>query len=167
MASDFAYSFYRLVDPKVASSGGWIFSDKVTDQQSFIPLNDSTLQIKLTKPFPPIMNLLTSQYCSVVPKEVIEHYGKNFRSHPIGIDPFKFKYWKEGEILVLLKNNRYFEKDIIDQALPYLDAVTAIFISDKQSGFMSFLKKDLDFYCSGNGSYRDDILTKSDHMTKK
>ncbi|WP_431292574.1 ABC transporter substrate-binding protein [Pedobacter sp. P26] len=167
VASDFAYSFYRLIDPKVASSGGWIFSDKVKDKSNFIALNDSTFQIKLVRPFPPFMSLLTTQYCSVVPKEVIEHYGKDFRSHPVGTGPFRFKYWKEGEILVLLKNERYFEKDEKGKALPYLDALKASFITDKQSGFMSFLKKDLDFYYNVDGSYRDDILTKSGKMTSK
>lgn len=167
IASDFAYSFYRLIDPKVASSGGWIFSDKVKDQGNFIALNDSTFQIKLVKPFPPFMNLLTTQYCSVVPKEVVAHYGKDFRSHPIGTGPFKFKYWKEGEILVLLKNENYWEKDQAGVQLPYLDAVKATFITDKQSGFMSFLKKDLDFYYNVDGSYRDDILTKSGKMVSK
>ncbi|MDN3586890.1 ABC transporter substrate-binding protein [Pedobacter aquatilis] len=167
VASDFAYSFYRLIDPKVASSGGWIFSDKVKDQNNFIAVNDSTFQIKLVRPFPPFMSLLTSQYCSVVPKEVVEHYGKDFRSHPVGTGPFKFKYWKEGEILVLIKNEHYWEKDSKGIALPYLDALKASFISDKQSGFMSFLKKDLDFYYSVDGSYRDDILTKSGKMTSK
>ncbi|WP_316826185.1 ABC transporter substrate-binding protein [Pedobacter miscanthi] len=167
IASDFVYSFYRLIDPKVASSGGWIFSDKVKDKNNFIALNDSTFQIKLVRPFPPFMSLLTTQYCSVVPKEVVEHYGKDFRSHPIGTGPFTFKYWKEGEILVLLKNPHYFEKDVKGKALPYLDAVKATFITDKQSGFMSFLKKDLDFYYNVDGSYRDDILTKSGKMTSK
>ena len=166
-ASDFAYSFYRLIDPKVASSGGWIFSDKVKDQHNFIALNDSTFQIKLVKPFPPFMNLLSTQYCSVVPSEVVSHYGKDFRSHPIGTGPFKFKYWKEGEILVLLKNEKYWEKDKAGIQLPYLDAVKATFITDKQSGFMSFLKKDLDFYYNVDGSYRDDILTKSGKMVSK
>lgn len=166
-ASDFAYSFNRLIDPKVASSGGWIFSDKVKDQNNFVALNDTTFQIKLTRPFPPFMSLLTSQYCSVVPKEVVEHYGKDFRSHPIGTGPFRFKYWKEDEILVLLKNEHYWEKDNYGKQLPYLDALRATFITDKQSGFMSFLKKDLDFYYSVDGSYRDDILTKSGKMTSK
>ncbi|MFC1224529.1 ABC transporter substrate-binding protein [Pedobacter sp. BG31] len=167
VASDFVYSFYRLIDPKVASSGGWIFSDKVKDKDNFIALNDSTFQIKLVRPFPPFMSLLTTQYCSVVPKEVVEHYGKDFRSHPVGTGPFKFKYWKEGEILVLLKNEHYFEKDVKGISLPYLDAIKASFITDKQSGFMSFLKKDLDFYYNVDGSYRDDILTKSGKMTSK
>jgi len=166
VAADFVYSFYRLIDPKVASSGGWIFSDKVKDANSFKALNDSTFQITLIKPFPAFMKLLTAQYCSVVPKEVVEHYGKDFRSHPVGTGPFKFKYWKEDEILVLLKNEHYWEKDG-NTPLPYLDAVKVTFISDKQSAFMNFIKKDLDFFNSVDGSYRDDILTKSGKMTSK
>lgn len=167
VAQDFAYSFNRLIDPKVASSGGWIFSDKVKDLNSFIAVNDSTFQVKLLKPFPAFMNLLTAQYCSVVPKEVVEHYGKDFRNHPVGTGPFKFKYWKEDEVLVLLKNENYFEKDSAGNAMPYLDAVKVTFINDKQSAFMNFIKKDLDFFYSVDGSYRDDILTKSGRMTSK
>ncbi|ACU05726.1 extracellular solute-binding protein family 5 [Pedobacter heparinus DSM 2366] len=166
VAADFRYSFYRLIDPKVASSGGWIFSDKVKDINSFIAVNDTTFQVKLMKPFPAFMNLLTTQYCSVVPKEIVEHYGKDFRSHPIGTGPFKFKYWKEDEILVMLKNEHYWEKEG-DRQLPYLDAVKVTFISDKQSAFMNFIKKDLDYFDKVDGSYRDDILTKSGKMTSK
>ena len=166
VAEDFAYSFFRLIDPKVASSGGWIFSDKIKDANSFKALNDSTFQITLLKPFPAFMELLTAQYCSVVPQEVVEHYGKDFRNHPVGTGPFKFKYWKEDEILVLLKNENYWEKDG-ETRLPYLDAVKVTFISDKQSAFMNFIKKDLDFFNSVDGSYRDDIMTKSGKMTSK
>ncbi|WP_129714602.1 ABC transporter substrate-binding protein [Pedobacter sp. SYP-B3415] len=166
VAADFAYSFYRLIDPKVASSGGWIFNDKVKDRAGFIAVNDTTFQIRLQKPFPPFMSLLTAQYCSVVPHEVVDHYGKNFRSHPVGTGPFRFKYWKEDEVLVLVKNDHYWERNGA-QRLPYLDAVKATFISDKQSAFMNFLKKNLDFFYSVDGSYRDDILTKSGRMTSK
>src|SRR5258708_3086730 len=34
VAADFVYSFGRLIDPTVASSGSWIFSDKVESKQS-------------------------------------------------------------------------------------------------------------------------------------
>lgn len=166
VASDFVYSFNRLIDPKVASSGTWIFSDKVRDIHNFIAINDSTFQVKLVKPFPAFIKLLTTQYCSVVPREIVAHYGKDFRSHPIGTGPFKFKYWKEDEILVILKNEQYWEyKDGIQ--LPYLDAVKVTFISDKQSAFMNFIKKELDFFDKVDGSYRDDVLTKSGKMTSK
>ena len=166
-AADFVYSFGRLIDTKVGSSGSWIFSDKVAGTQSFMALNDSTFCIQLKQPFPPMLSLLSSAYCAVVPHEVVDFYGKDFRSHPLGTGPFKFKYWKEGEVLVLLKNAKYWERDNINNRLPYLDAVRASFIPDKQTAFMAFIKKDLDFFNGINGSYRDDILTKSGHITQK
>jgi len=167
VASDFVYSFGRLIDPKVASSGSWIFSDKVEDKNSFTALNDSTFSIRLKQPFAPFLSMLTAQYCSAVPKEVVEFYGKDFRSHPVGTGPFKFKYWKEGEVLVLLKNEKYWEKDSNGNRLPYLDAVKASFIADKQTSFLEFIKKKLDFLNDIDGSYRDDILTKSGKVTQK
>jgi peptide/nickel transport system substrate-binding protein len=167
IAKDFVYSFGRLIDPKVASSGAWIFNDKVSGPQDFIAVNDSTFSIRLKQPFPPLLSLLTAQYCSVVPKEVVDFYGKDFRSHPIGTGPFMFKYWKEGEVLVLLKNPHYWERDSNGKQLPYLDAVRATFISDKQTAFMEFIKGKEDFFNDIDGSYRDDILSKSGHITNK
>ena len=166
VASDFVYSFSRIINPKVASSGAWIFNDKLNGEHPFVAPNDSTLIINLKKPFTPFLSMLTAQYCSVVPHEVAEHYGKDFRSHPIGTGPFKFKHWKEGEIMVFLKNENYWEKDG-NQQLPYLDAIRSTFISDKQTAFMEFIKKNLDFFNGIDGSYRDDILTKSGRMTRK
>src|SRR6201996_1934043 len=167
IAADFVYSFNRLIDPKVASSGSWIFSDKITGKEACAALNDSTLRITLKQPFAPFVSMLTAQYCSVVPKEVVEFYRKDFRSHPVGTGPFKFKYWKEGEVMVLLKNEKYWEKDNKGKQLPYLDAIRGTFIDDKQTSFMEFIKKDLDFFNDIDGSYRDDILTKSGHITQK
>lgn len=166
-AADFAYSFSRLIDPKVASSGSWIFSDKVEGKTAFSAPDDSTFLIKLKQPFAPFLSMLTAQYCSVVPREVVEFYGKDFRSHPVGTGPFKFKYWKEGEVLVLLKNEKYWELDTNGKHLPYLDAVKATFIADKQTSFLEFVKKKIDFLNDIDGSYRDDILTKAGKVTQK
>lgn len=166
-AADFVYSFSRLIDPKVASSGSWIFSDKITGKEAFVALNDSTFRITLRQPFAPFISMLTAQYCSVVPHEVVEFYGKDFRSHPVGTGPFRFKYWKEGETLVLLKNEKYWEHDAAGIQLPYLDAVQAGFIDSKQTSFLEFMKRKLDFLNDIDGSYRDDILTKSGTITKK
>ncbi len=167
IAADFKYSFSRIIDPKMASSGAWIFNDKVDGKQAFIATDDSTFVIKMNKPFPPFLSMLSAQYCSVIPFEVANYYGKEFRTHPIGTGPFKFKYWKEGEVLALLKNENYFEKDSSGHQLPYLDAVKATFIPDKQTAFMEFIKKKLDYFTSVDGSYRDDILSKSGKMTSK
>jgi oligopeptide transport system substrate-binding protein len=167
VATDFVYSFGRLIDPKVASSGSWIFSDKVEDKRSFIALNDSTFCIKLRQPFPPLLTLLTAEYASVVPHEVVDFCGKDFRNHPVGTGPFKFKYWKEGEVMVFVKNEKYWEKDKSGSSLPHLDAIKATFIGDKQTAFMEFVTGKIDFLNDIDGSYRDDILTKAGKVTQK
>ena len=167
VAADFVYSFSRLIEPKLASSGSWIFSYKVNGKESFIAPDDSTFRIELKEPFPPLLSMLTSQIASVVPHEVADHYGKDFRNHPVGTGPFKFKYWKEGEVLVFLKNEKYWEKDKTGQPLPHLDAIRSTFIGDKQTAFMEFVTGKIDFLNDIDGSYRDDILTKSGQLTRK
>ncbi|MGK0252651.1 MAG: ABC-type transport system substrate-binding protein [Mariniflexile sp.] len=154
-AQDFEYSLNRLLDKQLASPGSWVLS-KV---ENFKALNDTLFQVKLKQPFPAFLGLLTMKYCSVVPKEVVEHYGSDFRSHPIGTGPFKFKRWEENIKLVFRKNARYFEKDEKDQSLPYLEAVAITFLPDKQSEFLQFAQGNIDFVSGLDASYKDEILT--------
>ncbi|WP_179008351.1 ABC transporter substrate-binding protein [Winogradskyella forsetii] len=154
-ASDFEYSFNRLRDKSIASPGSWVLN-KVDD---FSALNDSTFQIKLKQPFPAFLGLLTMKYCSVVPKEIVEHYGTDFRSNPIGTGPFKFKRWEENLKLVFRRNNHYFETDSTGQPLPYLEAISITFLPDKQSEFLQFAQGNIDFVSGLDGSYKDEILT--------
>jgi ABC-type transport system substrate-binding protein len=123
-------------------------------------LNDTTFRITLETPFPPFLSILAMKYCSVVPKEVVEHYGKEFRKHPVGTGPFQFQMWEEGIKLVLRKNPTYFEKDENGKPLPYLDGVAITFIIDKQAMFMEFMKGNLDFMSGLDPCYKDALLTK-------
>lgn len=154
-ANDFVYSFNRLRDKKIASPGSWVLN-KV---DHFKAINDSTFQIQLKQPFPAFLGLLTMKYCSVVPKEIVDHYGSEFRSHPIGTGPFKFKLWEENIKLVFRKNTAYFETDTLGNSLPYLEAVAITFLPDKQSEFLQFIQGNLDFLNSLDASYKDELLT--------
>jgi len=167
-AYDFEYSFKRLVAGKTASPGLWIFNyiKKIDSEYSFKALNDTTFQIELDNPFPPFLGLLTMQYCSVIPKEVVKYYGSDFRKHPIGTGPFYLKYWKEGVKMVLLKNPQYFEIEN-NQRLPFLDAVVISFIIDKQSVFMEFIKGNIDFISGLDASYKDELLTINGKLNPK
>lgn len=168
VAADFVYSFNRIVDEKIASPGAWIFNNvKVKNgRYCFDAIDDSTLIIELKKKFPPFLGLLTMQYCSVIPHEAIENYGKEFRKHPIGTGPFKFKMWKEGIKLVMLKNENYFEWDG-NNRLPYLDAVAVTFIVDKQSVFLEFVKGNIDYMSGIDASYKDELLTVNGRLNPK
>ncbi len=155
IASDFEYSFNRLKDPKVAAPGSWVLN-KV---EGFRAINDTLFNITLKQPFPAFIGLLSMKYCSVVPKEVVEHYGSNFRSNPIGTGPFKFKRWEENIKLIFRRNSHYFEKDETGRSLPYLEAIAITFLPDKQSEFLQFAQGNLDFLNSLDTSYKDELLT--------
>jgi peptide/nickel transport system substrate-binding protein len=99
-------------------------------------------------------------YCSIVPKEVVEHWGKDFRSHPCGTGPFKFHYWDEANMLVLHKNPNYWESDSLGKQLPYLDALQISFIDSKATEFLLFLQGKLDFVTGIDGSFKDLVLKK-------
>jgi peptide/nickel transport system substrate-binding protein len=164
-ASDFVYSFNRIMDEATASPGAWIFNDKVT-ANPFVAINDSTLEIRLKKPFPPFLGLLTMPYCFAIPKEAIDKYGKDFGRHPVGTGPFMFSRWNEEVKLIFLKNPNYFEKDN-GQRLPYLDAVAVSFLDDKQAAFLEFLQGNLDFFNGLESSFKDEIIEKDGRLKEK
>ncbi|NND95374.1 MAG: ABC transporter substrate-binding protein [Flavobacteriales bacterium] len=164
-SKDFVYSFDRIVKGKIASPGLWIF-DKLDTERPYIALDDHTLQINLKRPFPPFLGMLSMPYCYVVPKEVVDHYGDEFRSHPVGTGPFRFNFWLENVSLALLKNEKYFEKDENGIPLPYLDAVSVSFVPDKSTAFLDFLKGRYDMMSGVYKEYRNELLTSKGELAE-
>jgi ABC-type transport system substrate-binding protein len=106
-ANDFIYSFKRLLHPKNQSDGDWIFIQHVLGAKSwaakgdfaapipgFVAPDNYTLQIKLAKPYPQLLWVLTMSYAFVVPREAVECYGDDFRGHPVGTGPFRLVSWR-------------------------------------------------------------------------
>ncbi|MBI5539016.1 MAG: ABC transporter substrate-binding protein [Bacteroidia bacterium] len=171
IASDFVYSFNRILNPEIASPGAWVLSilekDRVGTHNGCAALNDSVFQVYLKKPFPAFLGMLSTPYCYVIPYEAIELYGKEFRNHPVGTGPFFFKYWKEGEKLILRRNSRYFEKDNKGLRLPYLESISISFIADKQSEFLEFIKGNIDFISGVNPASKDELLTRNGNLNPR
>lgn len=171
IASDFIYSFNRIVNPITASPGAWIFSSINSSEfdgslDCFAP-NDSTLVISLKEPFPAFLGLLSMPYAFVVPHEAIGYFGKDFSRNPVGTGPFQFKLWKDGEKLIFRRNPKYFESDENGNQLPYLEAVNISFIADKQSEFLEFLKGNIDFISGVHAVSRDELLTRGGLLNPK
>ncbi len=166
VANDVVYSFKRVMNPQTASPGAWIFNDKVDTEQPFLALNDSTFQLKLKAPFRPMLGVLTMQYCSVVPEEIVTHYGKDFRKNPIGTGPFKLKIWEEGVVLTMVKNGNYFEMEN-GKKLPFLDGVKIEFAENKHTAFLNFMSGELDFFSGIDPSFKDDVIDKDGTLKKE
>lgn len=159
-AADVVYSFERLVNRSTASPGSWIFNNKVDSLNGFSAINDTTFQLTLTRPYNPILGILSMQYCSIVPKEAVEKYGGDFRRHAVGTGPFQFVAWEEGQAMVLKKNPRYFETDDEGSRLPYLDGIKISFADSKATEFLLFRQEKLDFINDIDASFKDEVLTK-------
>lgn len=165
-AQDVAYSFKRLMDPATASSGAWIFNNRVDPATGFTAIDDTTFQLTLLRPFTPILGLLSMQYCSVLPQEVVRHFGYDFRSHPCGTGPFQFKSWEEGQALILHRHPKYFERDSAGRPLPKLDAIKISFYDSKATEFLLFRQGELDFINEIDPSFKDEVLTKRGMLRK-
>ena len=159
-AKDIEYSLLRIIDKQTASPGAWIFNRKVDAELPFKAIDDTTFQLKLLRPYNPILGILSMQYCSIVAKEAVEKYGNDFRRHPVGTGPFHFVAWEEGQALVLTKNEHYFEKDSAGNRLPYLDGIKVSFYDSKATEFLLFRQNKLDFINDIDASFKDEVLTK-------
>lgn len=159
IALDFVYSFNRIMDEGNASPGKWIFNKvDFNNQEGFSAPNDTTFVIHLKDAFPPFLGMLSMQYCNVVPREAVEFYGKDFRSHPIGTGPFKFAFWYENIALIFHKNDSFWQKDSKGNSLPYLDAVKIDFVKDVSAEYLGLLKGSYDFISGIHNSYKDELL---------
>ena len=168
VAQDFVYSFNRLISEQTASPGSWIFNlvDRKDGVLNLDAPNDSLFIIHLQRPFPAFLGLLGMAYASVVPYEVVQKEGAEFRRNPIGTGPFLFKNWEEGVRLVMRRNPNYFQTDN-GQPLPFLEAVSVGFLTDKQTAFMEFIKGNLEFMSGIDARYKDELLTKNGHLKTK
>lgn len=165
-AKDVEYSFERIVDPATASPGSWIFNSKIDSAHGFKVIDDTTFQLKLIRPYQPILGILSMQYCSIVPHEAVEKYGTDFRRHAVGTGPFQFVAWEEGQALVMKKNPNYFEVDEGGKRLPYLDGIKVSFYDNKATEFLLFRQKKLDFINDIDASFKDEVLTKRGTLRK-
>jgi len=161
-AEDVVYSFQRLIDEEVNSPGSWLFTDKVKGKEAFYAPNDSTFVMEIERPFIPMLGIMAMQYCSVVPRECVEEYGEDFRTHPIGTGPFRFKRWENNQALFLIRNDDYF-RDLACN----LDGIKTSFIPDKKIAFLELMNGNLDFVSGLESSFIHDLLTKDGDLLEK
>ena len=161
-AHDFKYSFDRLCGSYSDNAGYAIFKGRVKGAEEYYEstikgnhlkegvegikvLDDYTLEIQLNYSFAGFVNILSSNFCWVFPKEAVEKYGVDVRVNPVGTGAFYAKEIREGDVVYLKSNPNYWRLDEFGNQLPYLSAVQVSFIKDKKSEFLEFKKKNLDF----------------------
>ena len=179
-AADFVYSIKRLADPKLQGRGWWLLDEKIQglnrwrNKYSELPRTDYseevkglkaldryTLQFKLAKPFPQFLYALAMPFTFAVPKEVVEHYGKEFLNHPVGTGPFLLPIFRQqSNKIVYEKNPHYRKKKFPCQAspdykhiaqaycgrsLPLVEKIVVNIMVESQPRWLNFQKGKLDY----------------------
>ncbi len=126
VAEDFVYSFKRLADPKLQSTGWWLLDGKIKGLNEWRDKNASkdvvdyseaiegvqavdknTLRFVLKKNFPQFLYSLAMTFTVAVPREVVEFYGKEFLNHPVGTGPFILPKFEQTNKITYTKNPKF------------------------------------------------------------
>lgn len=160
-AKDFKYSLDKACESSPNNQGFFVFQNRVTGANEYFEstklkkplaggvsgikvIDDYTLQISLNYPFAGFINVLTMPYGWVFPKEAVDKYGADMRIKCVGTGPFLPKEVKEGEAVILTRNENYWDKDKHGNQLPYLDAIKVTFIKEKKAELLEFKKGNLE-----------------------
>lgn len=100
--------------------------------KGFELLDENTFRITLNSAWPAFLQLLAHQGCWIYPQEQVEYHGANARWEPVGTGPFRKAEFKAREVLIMERNQHYWGKDELGNALPFLDAIRYTFIADKE-----------------------------------
>ena len=96
--------------------------EKAAHVEGFRVLDKYTFEIVWTHPHVSALYLLSANFCSLLPSDLLARQGKGFFQKPSGTGPFKFAYWLRSPRLDIVgarleRNNGYFGKK------PFLEAV--------------------------------------------
>ena len=127
-AKDFVYSFMRIADPQLSSTGWWTLEGRIkgldawrkaakkegktnysTKVAGLEVMDSHTLIIRLNAPYPQLLNVLAMPYTVAVPVEAVEKYKAEFINHAVGTGPFVLKEFRPNELVRYTKNPNYWD----------------------------------------------------------
>lgn len=214
-AKDFLYAWKRLLIPALQSNGTWIFEDKVvgytelkkaimddktkpieehlaSEIEGMKALDDYTIQIKLTQPYPQLLHVLAMGFGAPMAKEVTDKYGhEGLNERMVGTGPYVLKQNVRGSKIILVKNPNFRGEKFpsagdakakeaglladAGKALPFADEMQFQIYKEDQPQWLQFQKGNLeasgipkDNFSSAvsAGNLTPDLLAKGILLTK-
>jgi ABC-type transport system substrate-binding protein len=181
-AEDYVYSLKRVMDPRIASpllgelEGKILGSDEAiakarkanrfdydTPIEGLRTLDRYTFRVTLTEPsFIFIYGFADCRLSCAVAREVVEKYGDDIGSHPVGTGPFRMAFWKRSSKMVFEKNPNFREelwnaeppagdargqemlRKLKGRRLPMIDRVEIYVVEETQPRWLAFLNGEFD-----------------------
>ncbi len=180
-AQDFAYSIRRFYDPKLRSPNLYYFEGKIIGADEVMQqakktgkydydapiaglevLDRYTLRIRLKEPDYNFQYVMAMPLAMGMAREVVEHYGEDARSHPVGTGPFMLKEWRRSSKIVLEANPHFREEyftgsrgetpednaihdRLQGKRLPIIGRVEVVIIEEPQPRWLAFANGELDY----------------------
>lgn len=111
-AKDVKFTFDKLLDPSTNTFNRGYFQINGKNIE-FEVIDDLTVKAKLPEKMASFLSNLTIQ--GIIPEHILKGEDINrtqrcqFNSQPIGTGPYKFKYWRHSDHIMLEANNDYFK----------------------------------------------------------
>ncbi len=180
-AQDFAYSIRRMYDPKLRSPNLYFFEGKIIGADELMQqakktgkydydapiaglevLDRYTLRIRLKQPDYNFQYVMAMPLAVAMAREVVEHYGEDARSHPVGTGPYLLKEWRRSSKIVLEANPNYREEyvagatgqtaedaaivaNLQGKRLPIVGRIEVVIIEEPQPRWLAFANKEFDY----------------------
>jgi len=173
IAQDFVYSIKRQFDPATRPQGAWLWAGRIAgldawkeagsdysiEIEGLEAVDTHTIVIRLTKPYPQLLNTLALGFSAIVPREAVAHYGKEFAVHPVGSGPFRVVSYDTSKIV--FEKNPDFRQEPVDikfegydpatqaatgvvkidgRSPPFIDRLEISFIKESSARWNSFTK---------------------------
>lgn len=125
-AHDFEYALRRLFDPEAGATGYYfgfytaiegaedaVAGTGALDAVAVRAIDDTTLEIKLSRELPTLLTLLAMWPAYPVRQDVIEQYGDQWieAGNLIGNGPFVLSEWEHGDHITVTANQNYWGED--------------------------------------------------------
>jgi len=167
---DVKFSFLRIADARIHSSGYWLIRNKIKGIAGFREkserfsikkgmgyydfyddnisgiqiLDDRRFDIYLEKNDPRFLYCLAMPYLSIVPKEALIFYNDDFASHPVGSGPFKLSFWKRRYKIEFERNDFYRKEKFHGSSLPIPNKIVVYNVTQSLTAWLMFLRGELD-----------------------
>jgi peptide/nickel transport system substrate-binding protein len=97
------FNFDRILEPKNAL----LALPDIGPYQASTVIDDFTVEVRLSRPFAPLLANLSKAVLGMVSPTAVQKYGDAFALHPVGTGPFKFSSLTAGTEIALLRNPDY------------------------------------------------------------